>query len=312
MKKKAFLSLFILTLGFILIGCTSAGEKSEETADGKVKIVTTFYPMYEFTRQVAGDAGDVALLISAGTEPHDYEPSAKDIAKISDAEAFVYNSKELETWVKDITGDLDADKTEIIEASAGIELMEGAGEEEEGHGHDHDHVLDPHVWLSPKLAIQEVQHIQKELSKKFPDLKDTFEKNAQAYIEKLNELDQAYTEAFADADKREFVTQHAAFGYLAREYDLTQVAISGLSPDEEPSASRIAELKEYVAKQDIQYIYFEENTSSKVAETLAKEAKVETLVLNPLESLTKKQTEAGEDYISVMKDNLAALQKTVK
>lgn len=311
MKKKLLQSLFLLAIGVVLVGCGSSTKEPADDSGDKIKIMTTFYPMYEFTKQVAGDEAEVELMIPAGTEPHDFEPSAKDIVKINDAAAFVYNSDELETWVRDITNDLDKEKTAVIEASSGIKLMEGVEEDHEGAA-DHDHELDPHVWLSPALAVQEVEKIQKALSKKFPDQSSVFEKNAQNYIAKLNDLDKEYETALANAAQRDFVTQHAAFGYLAREYDLTQVPISGLSPDEEPSASRLAELKEYVAKNDINYIYFEENTNSKVAETLAKEANVKTLVLNPLESLSEKQIKAGEDYISVMQDNLKALQKTIQ
>lgn len=311
MKRKIFTSMFIAVFGLLLTGCGSPAANEKADTNDKIQIMTTFYPMYEFTKEVAGDTADVELMIPAGTEPHDYEPSARAVAKLTEADVFVYNSKELETWVEDISTNIDKKQTKIVEASSGIKLMEGA-EEEETEGHDHDHTLDPHVWLSPVLASQEVENIKNALSEKFPEQKATFEKNAAAYQDKLAELDKEFAEAFAGANKRDFVTQHAAFGYLAHQYDLNQIAISGLSPEEEPSASRLAELKEYVSKNDISYIYFEENTNSKVAETLAKEANVKTLVLNPLESLSEKQIKAGESYLTVMKENLTALKKTIQ
>lgn len=293
---------------WLLAACGTDSSTKKEQSD-KLTVVTTFYPMYEFTKQVVGDLGEVELLIPAGTEPHDYEPSAKDVAKITDADVFVYNSNALESWAPDVTADTQG---LAIEAAEKIELTAGQEHEEEGEADDHDHSLDPHVWLDPVLAIKEVETIRDALSAQYPDDKPTFTANADAYIKKLQELDAAYTAAFKNASNRTFVTQHAAFGYLAKQYGLTQEAVSGLSPDEEPTASRLAELKQFVEKNQVQIIYFEENASSKVAETLASETGVSLKVLNPLESLTKEQIKNGSDYLSVMKDNLAALQETIK
>ncbi|MHC5228475.1 metal ABC transporter substrate-binding protein [Enterococcus sp. LJL99] len=297
---------------FLLAAC---GQTKEETkkAEDKIKVVTTFYPMYDFTKNIVGDLGDVELLIPAGTEPHDYEPSAKDIAKITDSDVFVYNSLELETWVKDVLENVDQKKVTVVDASQNITLMDGAvhedEDEEEHEGHEHE--LDPHVWLDPVLAKKEVETIRDALIKRYPEHKETFEKNATTYLEKLTELDQEYQAAFKEAKNKTFVTQHAAFGYLAKQYGLTQESIAGISPDQEPSPSRLAELKKYIEANHVSVIYFETTASSKVAKTLAKETGVELAVLNPLESLTQKEQDAGEDYISVMKENLAALKKSI-
>lgn len=132
------------------------------------------------------------------------------------------------------------------------------------------------------------------------------------YIKKLEALDQNYTEALKGATNRTFVTQHVSFAYLANRYDLKQVAISGVSPDQEPTPSRLAELKDFVDQNKIEVIYFEENASSKVAETLSKETGVKLEVLNPLESLTNEQIKAGETYISTMEKNLEALKESIK
>lgn len=310
----------LLTVGiFTLTACGQTNEQDKAGKSDKIKVVTTFYPMYDFAKNVVGDAGDVQLLIPAGTEPHDYEPSAKDIAKITDADVFVYNSHELETWVKDVLENVDEKKVAVVEAAGSIDLMKGAAheddhdEEEADHDdHDHDHELDPHVWLDPVLAQKEVEAIRDALVKKYPEQKETFEKNAAAYIEKLKDLDTEYKEAFKEAKNKTFVTQHAAFGYLAKQYGLKQESIAGISPDQEPSPSRLAELKKYIQEHNVSVIYFETSASSKVAETLARETKVELAVLNPLESITQKEQDQGEDYISVMKENLEALKKSIK
>ena len=317
--QKGLLLLGTVVLSVLLTAC-GGQEKKEASSNEKIQVMTTFYPMYEFTKQVVGDKGDVELLIPAGTEPHDFEPSAKDLAKISDSDVFVYNSPELETWTDNLTDTIDTNQTEIIQASKDIKLMEGTEHDhEEAHDHDtqeheehgHSHELDPHVWLDPALAIKEVETIRDQLSKKYPDDKAAFEKNAASYIDELKKLDEEFQTAFKDAKNKTFVTQHAAFGYLANQYGLTQEAIAGISPDQEPSPSRLSELKHYVDDNQVKVIYFEENASSKVAETLSKETGVKLEVLNPLESLTDKQIKDGEDYLSVMRENLAALKESV-
>ena len=305
MKKLSLLLASLVTL--FLVACSN-----QKQADGKLNIVTTFYPVYEFTKQVAGDTANVELLIGAGTEPHDYEPSAKAVAKIQDADAFVYENENMETWVPKLLESLDAKKVKTIKATGDMLLLPGS-EEEEDHDHGeegHHHEYDPHVWLSPARAIKLVEHIRDSLSDDYPDKKATFEQNAAAYIEKLQALDKAYTEGLSNAKQKSFVTQHAAFRYLALDYGLNQVSISGLSPDSEPSATRLSELTEYIKKNDIKVIYFEENASKSLSKTLSAETGVDLAVLNPLESLTDEQMKDGEDYISIMGANLKSLELT--
>ncbi|SKA08531.1 zinc transport system substrate-binding protein [Pilibacter termitis] len=300
-----------IILSFVALGafCTLAacgGKKAENTKD-EVRVMTTFYPMYDFTKNIVGDSGKVDLLIPAGVEPHDFEPTAKDMAKIQEAKVFVYNSKYFEGWVKNAEN--SSKDVTFVEATKGISLMEG---ESDGHDHGEDgENFDPHVWLSPKLAKKEVEVICSALVKAYPKQKETFEKNAKEYLSKLSALDEEYTKELSNAKQKDLVTQHAAFGYLARDYGLNQVSISGLSPDEEPSPTRLAELKKYVEKNHISFIYFEENASNKIAKTLADEAKVKLAVLNPLESLTEKEQKAGENYLSVMKENLKNLKLSI-
>lgn len=307
MKKVGLLLLSVSTL---LLGACGNSTASE---DGKLNIVTTFYPVYEFTKQVAGDEANVDLLVKAGTEVHGYEPSAKDIARIQEADAFVYENENMETWVHDVEKSLDTTKVNVISATEGMLLLPGGEEEHEDHDHSeegHSHAYDPHVWLSPERAITLVENIRDSLVAKYPEKKDAFETNAAAYIEKLDALDMKYSETLSAAKQKYFVTQHTAFAYLALDYGLKQVSITGVAADEDPTPSRLAELTEYINKYGIKYIYFEENASKSVAETLAKETGVQLDVLNPLESLTDEDMKNGKDYISVMEDNLTALEKT--
>lgn len=308
MKK---VGLLFLSVSALLLG--ACGNSTASTEDGKLNIVTTFYPVYEFTKQVTGDEANVELLVKAGTEVHGYEPSAKDIARIQEADAFVYENENMETWVHDVEKSLDTTKVNVISATEGMLLLPGGEEEHEGHDHSeegHSHAYDPHVWLSPERAITLVENIRDSLVAKYPEKKAIFEKNATAYIEKLEALHSQYTETLTAAKQKYFVTQHTAFAYLALDYGLKQVSITGVAADEDPTPTRLAELTEYIKQYGIKYIYFEENASKSVAETLAKETGVQLDVLNPLESLTDEDMKNGEDYISVMEDNLAVLEKT--
>ncbi|MBD2846744.1 zinc ABC transporter substrate-binding protein [Paenibacillus sp. IB182496] len=312
----------------------------------KLQIVASFYPMYNFASEVGGDHADVINLVPAGVEPHDWEPSAKDMAKLQEADVFVYNGG-VEGWVPQaLESAPNADRL-VVEASSGIELMEGSshshshGEEEdhaheEEHEHEDDHahedeqahedeheadhadnhghedeVQDPHVWLSPALAQLQVQAIADALAEADPEHAADYQRNAEQYIAELEQLDADFRNALEDAPRTEIVTQHSAFGYLAREYGLTQLPISGLSPDQEPSPARMAEIVELSHEHDVTTIFFETLVDPKIAETIASEIGAETAVLNPLEGLTQENLDNGEDYISVMRHNLEALQKAL-
>lgn len=349
-KRTPFLSaLIVSSMILVLAGCGSAAKKdSAEPAAAtvagkdKLKIETSFYPMYEFTRQVAGDLADVHLLVPAGTEPHDWEPTPKDMAAIEQADILVYNGAGLESWVDQVVSGSDSKGMTAVEASKGLELIPGTEEEDHDHGHDHDAAdgdahaaeaetgheeepahehehdhehdhgaFDPHVWLSPKLAIGEVRTIEAALSAKAPEHKAQFEKNAAAYIAKLQQLDEQYTKELSGTKRKDFVTQHAAFGYLAHTYGLTQVPIAGLSPEQEPSAQAMAEVVKFAKAHQVKTIFFETLVSSSVADTIAKEVGAKSAVLNPIEGLTAEDEANNLDYHQIMQANLTALVKAL-
>lgn len=301
-----------LFLAGVLTGCGNNQNSADQ--EEQLSVIATFYPMYDFTREIVGEEGTVELLIPAGTDSHDYEPSAKEMAKIQEADVFVYNDENMETWVPAIEQTLKEGNVQTIKATKDMLLLPGS---EDGHDHDHEeeghsHELDPHVWLAPNLAMKQVENIRDQLTSAYPQKKEVWTRNAAAYLEKLQALHQKYQDTFSKAKQTSFVTQHAAFNYLALEYGLNQVSIAGLSSSEEPSAARIAELKTFVKEHGIQYIYFEENAKDSIAKTLADEANVSMAVLNPLEGLTKEQMANGENYLSIMEANLESLKKTTE
>lgn len=310
-KKRIGLVSLLSILLIVAVGCGNE-EESQQKID-KLNIVTTFYPMYDFTKNVAGDNAEVTLLLEAGTDTHGYEPSAKEVAAISDADVFVYNSEEMEVWVSSVLESVDTENTVVVNAGEGISLLESAEEDDE-HEHEaegHDHAVDPHIWLDPVLAQEEVSNIKEGLIAADPKNEEAYETNATEYNEKLEALNQEFETAFSEATNRTFVTQHAAFAYLANRYHLEQVSIAGISTEEEPSPAKLAELQDYIKENDINYIYYTETSSSKIAETLANETGVELEVLEPIEGITTEDQEKGVDYIQLMKNNLTALQKSI-
>ncbi|HEX5351012.1 MAG TPA: metal ABC transporter substrate-binding protein [Trichococcus sp.] len=322
-KKSMKWALSLLGTTALLAGCAanseSAVNSSADTGTDKLQVVTTFYPMYDFTKQVAQDDADVSMLLEAGMEVHSFEPSSQMIAEIQDADVFIYNSAEMETWVPDVLASIDTSDMVVVCASEAITLLEYEGEahahehesEEEDAESGHTHTVDPHVWLDPVLAQTEVTTIAEGLAEADADHAENYLKNAEAYNGQLIELDEAYRAAFEGAENRTFVTQHAAFAYLAARYDLNQISATGLNAEVEPSAAALATLSDYAKANNISHIYFENNASSQTAETLAEEVGVELAVLSPLEGITEEDQEKGSDYISVMLENLEALKKSI-
>lgn len=309
-RASRIMALAALSFSIILTGC--AGKK-EATGD-KLNVMTSFYPVYDFTLKVGGDKVNVKNMVPAGTEPHEWEPGTRDIASLEESNVFIYSGAGMEHWTEDVLKSLSNKNLIVVEASSGITLKEGH-EEEEGHKEedDHDHgEFDPHVWLDPKNAKKEMENIKDGLIKADPKNKDYYEANYKTYAEKFDQLDQSFQETLAPLPNKSIVVSHEAYGYLCSAYGLNQVGIEGLTPDSEPDPARMAEVIDYVRDNKVKTIFFEELVSPKVAEAIAKETGAKTEVLSPVEGLSDKELEAGEDYFSVMEKNLAALKEALE
>jgi zinc transport system substrate-binding protein len=305
--SKALVGFAVAAL--ILSGCGNSNGNNGGKG-GKLKVVATFYPMVEFTKQVAGDHAEVVGLIPAGAEPHDWEPSPKDVAAIQEADVFVYNGI-VESWTEKTLASASNDKRIAVEASKGIELMKGIDEPGATKQQAANNTMDPHVWLTPSLAQQEVRNIQAALEQADPANKDDYIKNADAYIEKLKALDDKFKQDLNGSKHKDFITQHAAFGYLAKSYGLTQIPISGLSPEQEPSPEEMAGVVAFAKEHKVKTIFFETLVDPKIAQTIAKEIGAKTAMLNPIEGLTDEDISKGLDYIRIMTNNLAGLVKAL-
>lgn len=306
-----------LGLGAMLLavsGCATSGKQADSGAgqNKKLKVVASFYPLADFSKNVGKDNIEVQSLIQPGVEPHDWEPTSKDMRTVSQADVIVYNGAGFEPWIEKVLNNVDKSKTLVIDVSKGVELRKAAVSES---GHDanakpgeHAEELDPHFWLDPVNAQKEVQQIAAGLSEKDAQNKDKYAANAKEYNDKLEALNKEFQTQVANAKQKEFVTTHAAFGYLAQRYGLQQIPLMGLAPDAEPSPKEMAEVVKEARAHNVQYIFFETLVSPKVADTVAKEIGAKTLVLNPIEGLSDEELKKGDDYISKMRENLQNLK----
>ncbi|AEG16927.1 ABC-type metal ion transporter, periplasmic subunit [Desulfofundulus kuznetsovii DSM 6115] len=304
MKPRGF---FLLLIGLLLIwlpGCSDA-PTSAPPGKEKIAVVATIYPLYDFARQVGGDRVEVTRLLPAGAEPHTWEPTPRDMAALTRAKVFIYNGAGMEPWVRRQLGMLEEKGVKVVEASRGLDLITASPE----HRHErHEGEVDPHVWLDPVLAQEMVKNIRDAFMAVDPDHASYYKSRAEEYIAGLQDLDREYREAVQSFKRREIVTSHAAFGYLARRYGLRQVAVMGLSPESEPDPARMREIVAFCRKHNVKYIFFETLVSPKISQALAREVGAQTLVLNPMGNITPEEESRGENYLSIMRHNLVNLK----
>lgn len=310
-KIIALLALAVVVVGGIV---AITNTKEADKKDTRLQVAASFYPLADFAKNVGGEYVHVTNATPAGAEPHDYEPAPRDLANISSADVFVYNGGTFEPWTEKFVHDY---KHTSVKASSGISLHE-SHEEEEGHteepGHEeaehgHDHgSTDPHFWLDPVLAQKIVANIRDGLIKADPEHADAYRKNAANYQAKLAKLDTAYKDGLAHCSIDTVIASHGAFGYIAERYHFTADSIAGISPEEEPSAQKMAELATLAREKNIKYIFFEHLVSPRLADTIAQEAGAKTLVFDPIEGLTKEDQDKGKNYISIQYENLQAIR----
>jgi zinc transport system substrate-binding protein len=280
----------------------AAVRTSQQTQSTKIMVVTSFYPLYDFAKNVAGDHVEVINITPAGAEPHDYEPTPQDIAKIYKAKLFIFNGNGIDSWGDKIQSDVKNKGVEVLKISDHLESLK-KNAPEKGKSNPYD----PHFWLDPINATKETDLIADALIR-IDDHQTEYNQNRNNFKKRLADLDQEYTAALTHCRLREIVVSHNAFNYLSNRYNLTTLYISGLTPDEEPLPYRMAEIVTLVKQKNIKYIFFETLVSPKLAETIASEVGAKTLVLNPIEGLTAQEIAQGKNYISVMKDNLSNLR----
>ena len=273
--------------------------------NSKPTIVTTIYPLYDFTKQVVGDKANVILLVPAGAEPHDWEPAPSDLVTIKKADLFIYNGAGMEVWIDKLQGSVLEGKR-VLRASDYVTVL-SAQYTEDGAPAPMG-AIDPHIWLDLANARLIVNGITTAVTEIDGDNADYYTNNSSNYVAQIQALHEEYSQSLSRASQLQIITSHAAFGYMAHRYGLQQIAIMGIQPDAEPTAQRMGEIINYVKANGIKYIFTETLISPRLSETIAKESGAQTLVLNPIEGLTDDEIAQGESYLSQMKLNLVNLK----
>ena len=308
MKRRSIICLMLALFSMILGACGQKNSQGNQEGKG-MRIVTSFYPVYAMVKEISGDLNDVRM-IQSSSGIHSYEPSANDIVAIYDADVFIYHSRTLESWAGSLDPHLKNSKVKVLEASEGMTLDRVSGLEdiEVGKGVDEKSLYDPHTWLDPEKVAEEAQIIADKLSELDSENKEIYQSNAKKFIDQAHELTNKYKPIFDKVEQRTFVTQHTAFSYLAKRFDLKQLGIAGISPDQEPSPRQLTEIQEFVKTYKVKTIFTESNASSKVAETLIKSTGVSLKTLNPLEA----DPQNDKSYLDNLEEDIAILAEELK
>ncbi|WP_314221517.1 metal ABC transporter substrate-binding protein [Streptomyces zaehneri] len=298
----------VTALGLGTLSACSSDSAAAANTD-KFDVVASFYPMAFLAEQIGGDRVNVTSLTEPGQEPHDLEISAEQTAQLQESDAVLY-LKDLQPSVDDAVAQSEI-RTKIDAAS--LTTLEKHGNEVGGHAAEHDDHedeelsgLDPHIWLDPVRYSQVAEGVGKAFEKADPDHAADYRANTTALVKKLDALNTQFEDGLANTKSKVFVTTHAAFGYLAERYGLTEEAINGLDPESEPSAARVKELEKMAKADGVTTVFYETLVSDKTAKTIASDANLKTDVLDPIEGITKKSR--GTDYFSVQEANLKALK----
>lgn len=291
--------LSVIVFWFVIV-YFSQGKQSEPKSD-KINVIASFYPLSYATKLVGGDLVSVRDLVPAGVEPHDFEPSARDLIEIGKADALIYNGASLEPWVGKWEDSSPTKPKRVVDIATSLTEREVPLIKKTG-------AVDPHFWLDPTIMKSEVLIIRDVLADIDPLHQDKFSENAARALALLDALDQEFLTGLSSCTLRDIIVLHEAFEYVGRRYGILVNSIKGISPDEEPSPKVLGHIVDLAREKGIRHIFFETVSSPKFSKLIAREIGGTTLVLNPVESLTPNEVQLDEDYISLMKMNLSNLQ----
>lgn len=287
-KLKSIIIFSILVLSLFFVGCTTQNIKQGEIP----VIVTTFYPVQEITKAIVLNTTDVKTLIPIATDPHDFEPTPKQIVDLSNADVFVSMGgmfKHIENKVIESNSHL-----KIIQATQNITRIERVDA-------NNSKTIDPHLWMSVKNMIKMTKTIENNLIKIYPDKKEFYQVNAQNYIQKLNKLESDFNTKLSNCSKHTILVNHKAFGYIGKDYNFKQISLAGFTPEVEPTPKTMVNLIDIAEKDNLKYIFSEGQMDKKTINTIANEMNVTVLELNPIKRFE------NETYISIQEDNVKKL-----
>lgn len=343
----------LLTMGTagLLAGCAGCSPRAETdgAADGRLNVVTSLFPYYDFARQIGGEEIDLSLVVPAGMDSHAFEPTPADMRMIQEADIIFCNGGEMENWLEQVLASLDTSDIQVVTMMDFVdaveeEIVEGmedsghghehgdaddwdaddadgwdadgaddwdADDADGGHDHDHEHELDEHIWTSPRTAQVFARVIGDALAGADPGHAALYGERTEAYIGQLSALDREFEELTAGSRRHMMVVADKfPFRYLADDYGLEyRAAFSGCSSDSEPSAKTIAYLIDLVREQEIPVVYYLELKTPRVAEIIGEETGAEPLLLHSCHNVTRREFESGVTYLQLMEQNVENLRK---
>lgn len=322
MKKMILTVASALLAACLLAACVAPAQATAPSAqeDGRLSVVATIFPPYDFTRQIAGDAVDLTMLLPPGAESHSYEPTPKDIITIQNADVFIYAGGESDAWIEDILASMDTSDMAVLSMLDMVdaveeELVEGMEEEAEEDGHEEEEApeYDEHVWTSPKNAQLIVAALAETLQEKDAANADAYRANADAYTQKLQALDAQFQQVVDGAARHTIVFgDRFPFRYLADAYGLDYyAAFPGCSTETEPSAGTIAFLIDKVKAESIPAVFHIELSNEKMADTICEDTGAQKLLLHSCHNVSREDMDAGVTYLSLMEQNVLALKEAL-
>ncbi|WP_252311741.1 metal ABC transporter solute-binding protein, Zn/Mn family [Sinobaca sp. H24] len=336
--KKTLLYSLITGASLAMAACGGSNEEDSEASgdqDEALQVYTTLYAWEYVTERIGGEHVEVNNIVPAGTDVHNFEPTAQTMVDIAESDLFVYTGAGMEGFAGAINDSIENEDVTSLEVTNGMELAsyehdhshaeednhseeEHAHEEEEEHSEE-EHAeeeeshgdQDPHVWLDPALTKEAAETIKNELASKNPEQEAVFQENYDALSEELDSLDSDFSEMASSSEKDSFLVSHAGYGYWEERYDIHQIGISGLSPSNEPSQRQIQEIIALAEENNLNYVMVEQNIPSNTADVVQDETGAEALELHNLESLSEEEINSGEDYFSLMEKNVSNLDQAL-
>lgn len=332
MKTKYIFLAIILILSTILTAC--GGKEEQQTSNdingdieekGVLQVYTTIFPLMDFAKKIGGEHTEVKNLVPVGADAHSFEPTPKTMVDVSNADLYIYNGAGIEGFADAVVAVLKTGTVKIIKATEGIDLIgfdhddeddEDSGRENDEQGHEddeegHDDQYgegDPHVWLDPIRSIELAENIKNALVELMPEAAADFESNFAVLKQQLEGLDEKFKAMVDEVSRDTIIVSHAGYGYWTDRYNIKQVGISGISPTNEPSIRQLTEIIEYAEAQNINYVMFEQNIPTNIAETVRSQVGAEDLRLHNLEVLVQDDIENNEDYFSLMEKNIEQIR----
>lgn len=322
MKKRIFVILICYLLLIICImGAIAILNDEEPSNSNKIQIIATLFPNYDFVKQIGGDKVEVTLLLNAGVDSHNYEPSVRDMKNISDSDIFIYTGFTSEPWAEEIIDSLENSNCKIVDSSKNIELIESEefaesynaiGSSSHEHSNDLEHYeYDGHIWLDPQNAIKMIDNICDALCEYDESNSEYYRENAENYKNEIQELDLEIEEAMNNLDSNVLVFGgEFAYSYFIKRYDLEYVSVySSCGEEAEPSVQEVRSVIDYINENDVKKVYYEELSEGTVAKMISEETEAEAIVFYTLHNVSTGEIEAGENYVSIMRKNLENITK---